>query len=197
MIKFFAFLLAGILAAVLLVGGNVVASARAYDTSPADAIVVLGAAQYWGDPSPVLANRLDHAADLYRQGVAPTIITVGGGMPGDKTTEAQAGVEYLVAQGMPREDLVAIGSGSDTIQSLEAVSKQAADQGWDSLMVVSDRAHVARSSAIAEGLGFETVVSGPASGDGSTLSFERVGRETLGLLRFYLWDRWQLDSGSA
>ncbi|MDA9913214.1 YdcF family protein [Candidatus Nanopelagicales bacterium] len=193
--KLLAVLLAGVLAAVLLVGGNVVASARAYDTSPSDAIVVLGAAQYWGDPSPVLANRLNHAADLYQQGVAPTIVTVGGGMPGDKTTEAQAGVEYLAAKGIPREDLVAIGTGSDTIESLEAVSQQASDQGWDRLMVVSDRAHVARSSAIAEGLGFETVVSGPASGDGSTLSFERVGRETLGLLRFYVWDRWQLERG--
>jgi uncharacterized SAM-binding protein YcdF (DUF218 family) len=193
--KCFGGLLIGFLAAVLLMGGSVVASARAYDTTPADAIVVLGAAQYWGDPSPVLANRLDHAAKLHRQGIAPTIITVGGGMPGDKTTEAQAGLEYLAGRGVPREDLVAIETGTDTIQSLEAVAQRAPAQGWNSLMLVSDRAHVARSSAITEGLGFETMVSGPAIGDGSTLSFERVGRETMGLFRFYLWDRWQLDSG--
>ena len=191
------FVLFGIVTAVvglLLVAGSIVVAGRAYDTTRTDAIVVLGAAQYWGDPSPVFENRLDHALDLYREGVSDTIVTVEGGMPGDKTTEAEAGAAYLAAKGVPETALVAIPTGSDTIESVEAVSRRSQKQGWQSLTLVSDRAHVARSSAIAQGLGFETHTSGPASGDGSKFTFERVGWETLGLVRFYLWDRWQLDS---
>jgi uncharacterized SAM-binding protein YcdF (DUF218 family) len=185
--------IAFVLAAFLLIAGNVVASARAYETTRTDAIVVLGAAQYWSEPSPVFSNRLDHAVDLYQQGVAPTIVTVGGGIPGDKTTEAEAGATYLEQQGIPKSAIAVIPKGSDTIESLEAVASQSQSLGWHSLAIVSDRAHVARSAAVAEGLGFTTTVSGPAAGDGSLLTFERVGWETLGLARFYLWDRWLLD----
>lgn len=183
-----------VLGTVLFLAGNVVSSARSYDTAPSDAIVVLGAAQYWGDPSPVLANRLDHAADLYRMGVASTIITVGGGIPGDKITEAQAGADYLKRKGIPESAVVTIAKGSDTIESLEAVAARAQDNSWNRLAIVSDRAHVARSAAVAETLGFQTSVSGPAGGDGSFLSFERVGWEALGIARFHLWDRWLLES---
>ena len=192
--KALALLVALVLGVVLFLAGNVVSSARSYDTTPSDAIVVLGAAQYWGDPSPVLANRLDHAADLYRMDVAPTIITVGGGIPGDKITEAQAGADFLKSKGSPESAIVAISQGTDTIESLEAVAERAGDNSWGRLAIVSDRAHVARSAAIAEALGFETSVSGPASGDGSLLSFERVGWEALGIARFYLWDRWLMES---
>ena len=194
LVKALALLVALVLGVVLFLAGNVVSSARSYDTTPSDAIVVLGAAQYWGDPSPVLANRLDHAADLYRMDVAPTIITVGGGIPGDKITEAQAGADFLKSKGIPESAIVAISQGTDTIESLEAVAERAGDNSWGRLAIVSDRAHVARSAAIAEALGFETSVSGPASGDGSLLSFERVGWEALGIARFYLWDRWLMES---
>lgn len=194
LVRALAILVAFVLGVVLFLAGNVISSARSYDTAPSDAIVVLGAAQYWGDPSPVLANRLDHAADLYRMGVAPTIITVGGGIPGDKITEAQAGADYLKREGIPDSAIVVISQGSDTIESLEAVAEQAGDHSWNTLAIVSDRAHVARSAAIAGALGFETSVSGPASGDGSLLSFERVGWEALGIARFHLWDRWLLKS---
>ena len=185
--------LAVVLAALLLLAGSVVASARAYGTERTDAIVVLGAAQYWSDPSPVFSNRLDHAIELYRQGVAPEIVTVGGGIPGDVTTEAQAGADYLRRQGIPDSDITVVAKGSDTIESIEAVGRKAKKRGWNSMTIVSDRAHVARSAAVAEGLGFETQTNGPASGDGSLLSFSRVGHESLGLARFYMWDRWLLD----
>ena len=77
------------------------------DRTPTDAIVVLGAAQYQGAPSPVLANRLAHAHELFDDGVADTVITVGGFQPGDITSEAQAGKEELVAEGLRREDVIA------------------------------------------------------------------------------------------
>lgn len=173
---------------------TVVVQARAYDTRPTDAIVVLGASQYQGTPSPVLANRLDYAATLYRQGVAPVIVTVGAGQPGDRTTEAEAGAVYLTGQGIPTQSVVAIPRGHDTLESLEAVAVRADREGWRSITVVSDRAHLARSAAILTAEGFRVHTSGPASGDGAKLTVEYVARESLGLLRFWLWDRWRLES---
>jgi uncharacterized SAM-binding protein YcdF (DUF218 family) len=190
--RFLLFLLALAVAACLLAAGSVVAKGREYDTTVTDAIVVLGASQYWGKPSPVLANRLDYAAELYREGVAPVIVTVGGGIPGDKTTEAQAGANYLVAKGIPADAVVAVPQGRDTVGSLEAVRRRAKRAGWESVTLVSDRAHLARSKAIADALGLDGHVNGPASGDGALLTPEYVARETAGLMRFYAWDRWQI-----
>lgn len=179
--------------AVVAAVGVVVHQARQYDTTPTDAIVVLGASQYWGEPSPVLANRLDHAAQLYRDGVADRIVTVGGGIPGDRTTEAQAGADYLMDRGVPAEAVVVVPRGRDTIGSLKAVARLRDRNSWQSITVVSDRTHLARSAAIADSLGFDAHVSGPASGDGSILTPEYVGRETAGLLRFAVYDRWRLS----
>ena len=182
-------------AAVLILGlaaGQVVSQARQYDVTRTDAIVVLGASQYWGKPSPVLANRLDFAAQLYRDGVAPVILTVGGGIPGDRTTEAEAGANYLQSLGVPATSVMAIPKGRDTITSMEAVAARADRQGWDSITVVSDRAHLARSAAILDALGIATHTNGPAMGDGALLTPEYVARESMGLIRFQAWDRWQL-----
>lgn len=191
--KFVLFCVAVVLGAFLVSAGAVVAEARQYDDTRTDAIVVLGAAQYAGDPSPVFANRLDYAAELYRQGIAPVVITVGGRIAGDVTTEAGSGKAYLAAAGLPADSLVSIPKGSDTITSLQAVASRADRAGWDQITVVSDRAHLARSAAIMQALGFEAHVNGPASGDGSLLTPEYVARESLGLLRFQLWDRWQIS----
>lgn len=178
--------------ALILAAGAVVSQARQYDDSRSDALVVLGAAQYGGEPSPVLANRLDYAAELYRAGVAPFIVTVGGGMPGDRTTEAESGAAYLQRLGVPVDAIVAIPRGRDTLTSLEAVANRGDRQGWDEVTIVSDRAHLARSSAIMAELGFRTHANGPAMGDGALLTPEYVARESLGLVRFHLWDRWRL-----
>ncbi len=186
------------LAAVLLAAGlaaaAVVYQARQYDATSTDAIVVLGASQWDGEPSPVLANRLDHALDLYQAGVSDRIITVGGRLPGDITTEAQAGADYLSKRGIPTTAIVAVPRGDDTISSLRAVSRAAKKLGIDSVTVVSDRSHLARSAAIADTLGFDAHVSGPAAGDGSAITPAYVGREAAGLLRFVAYDRWVLDS---
>ncbi|MFN8125639.1 MAG: YdcF family protein [Candidatus Nanopelagicales bacterium] len=187
-----------VMAAVMLVGmlaaGQVVSAARQYDDTRTDAIVVLGASQYWGKPSPVLANRLDYAARLYADGVAPMIVTVGGGIPGDRTTEAEAGAAYLQSVGVPASAILAVPRGRDTVASMEAVANKAEQAGWTSLTVVSDRAHLARSAAILEALGITAHTNGPASGDGSLLTPEYVARESAGLIRFQVWDRWHLTT---
>src|SRR6201999_3951792 len=98
--------LGAVLVGALVVGGTffrVGQVARADDRDRADVVVVLGAAQYDGEPSAVLSARLDHAARLWRSGVAPTIVTVGGRRAGDAYTEAEAGQRYLVSYGVPED----------------------------------------------------------------------------------------------
>jgi uncharacterized SAM-binding protein YcdF (DUF218 family) len=187
---------AAILVVVLGAVGTVVHQARQYDSRRSDAILVLGASQYWGKPSPVFANRLDYAARLFHEGVADQVITVGGRIPGDRTTEAQAGAEYLTARGVPAAAIVAVPTGRDTIGSLQAVARLKGSRGWDSLTLVSDRTHLARSAAVADSLGFDARVNGPAAGDGATISAEDVAREAAGLLRFAVFDRWTLADRS-
>ena len=113
-------------------------------------------------------------------------------MPGDRTTEAESGSAYLQRLGVPSDAIVAIPKGRDTLTSLAAVANRADREGWGEVTVVSDRAHLARSSAIMSELGFRTHSNGPAMGDGALLTPEYVARESLGLVRFHLWDRWHL-----
>ena len=157
-----------------------------------DAVVVLGAAQFDGEPSPVLRTRLDHAYDLYQQGVAPTIMTVGGNQPGDRFTEAEAGRNYLINRGVPAADIVAVAEGNDTIASLRAVAEQMAALGTRSATLVSDPTHMARSLAIADRLGIEAQSSPSEYGDGTSVTPEYVARETTGFLFFLINQQWSV-----
>ena len=96
--------------------------ARHDDRPTSDAIVVLGASQFNGRPSPVLEARLDHALDLYNGDVAPVVVTVGGSRPGDRYTEGNAGRRWLVDHGVCAADAVAVEKGADTLDSLRAVA---------------------------------------------------------------------------
>lgn len=169
--------------------GYVYAVARQDDRGATDVIVVLGAAQYWSRPSPVLEARLAHARTLFDDGVAPRVITVGGKQPGDLTTEAQAGRRWLVAQGVPAEQVTAVPAGSDTVSSLTAAAREMAEHGWSSATLVTDPAHEARSLAIARALGIEARTSPTQQGPGSSLTADYVVREAAGLLQFWLFDR--------
>ena len=125
--------LGAVLVGGLIVGGTVFRVwqvARVDDRGKADVVVVLGAAQYDGTPSAVLGSRLDHAARLWRDGVAPVIVTVGGRRVGDTYTEAQAGRNYLASYGVPEAAVVPIGEGRDTLESLRAVARRASTAGW-------------------------------------------------------------------
>lgn len=125
----------------------------------ADAIVVLGAAEYDGRPSPVFAGRLDHAQLLYEQHRAPIVIVLGGGQPGDVTTEAEAGRDYLVQQGLPADAVVAEPVGHTTMESLRAAASYMRDHGLRSAFLVSDPWHNLRVRRMASDLGIEGFVS--------------------------------------
>ena len=127
----------------------------AQDADTADAIVVLGAAQYNGEPSPVFRGRLDHALLLWEQGRAETVITVGSKQPGDRMTEAEAGQRYLLDNGVPEDAMVALPVGTTTFESLEAAAEYLHDHGGRSAFLVSDPWHNARVNAMADDLGID------------------------------------------
>jgi uncharacterized SAM-binding protein YcdF (DUF218 family) len=168
------------------------------ERNQADAIVVLGAAQYDGRPSEVFAARLDHAADLYRAGVARHIVTIGGGQPGDRLTEGEAGRRFLVDAGIPASALVSVGTGDDTLVSLRAADQVLRDRDWNSVVLVTDPWHAARSQLIASDLGLSAQVSSVTQGPATAPGVEEryVLRETLGTL-FYLLTGGSSGAGSA
>ena len=144
------------------------------DRDTADAIVVLGAAQYDGEPSRVRAGRLDHAERLWRAGVAPIIVTTGSNLPGDRFTEGYAGYEYLRFAGIPDDALLVITDGASTWEQLAATARQLRLRDLDSVTLVSDPYHALRLTQIADEVGLEASVS---STDGS-LSIRQLARET-------------------
>ncbi len=162
------------------------------DRTPTDAIVVLGAAQFDGRPSPVFAARLDHAAALLRDGVSSRIVTVGGKQPNDRFTEAAAGRNYLLDKGIPARSVTAIGVGNDTVSSLSAFAELAQSKGWDTVTLVTDPAHMARSSAIASALGLDSHANATTQGPGSSLTVEYVLREAAGWVWFNVRERWSV-----
>ncbi len=158
------------------------------DSHPvSDAIVVLGASQYDGRPSGVFEARLRHAVALFEQGVAPRVVTLGGSRPGDRFTEAAAGEEFLVAEGVPRLRVLAVGEGSDTLESLEAYERVAGERGWRSAVLVTDPWHSLRARTMARDLGLEAETSPTRSGPivqtrGTQLRY--IARETAALLLY-------------
>ncbi|HUR15019.1 MAG TPA: YdcF family protein [Mycobacteriales bacterium] len=162
-----------------------------HDEQPrSDAIVVLGASQFDGRPSKVFQARLDHALDLWEKGVAPRVVTVGGGRPGDRFTEAAAAERYLRARGVT--SIVAVGTGSDTLMSLQAVDSEFEQRGWHSAVIVTDPWHSLRSRRMAQDLGIEAFTSptrtGPAVGTrGSELRY--ITRESAAYLYYRVFHR--------
>jgi len=137
--------------------------ARLDQAGPADAIVVLGTAQWNGYPGPVLRARLDHALDLYWQGLAPLIIVTGGRMQGDQFTEAEAARTYLIDAGVPPEAILLENEGRDSWESMQAVAGIAADYGLSRVLLVSDGFHLFRLKLMARDLGLDAIAS-PAPG---------------------------------
>lgn len=151
------------------------ASRQNYDGS-ADAVVVLGAAQYNGTPSPVLQGRLDHGAELYFAGLVDLVVVTGGNQEGDVTTEAKAGYDYLrITAQIPDEALLLEVDGRSTYESLRAAARFLEQRSVDSVILVTDPYHAKRSLLIAEEVGLEAEVSPTTSG----ASFDRLAQETL------------------
>lgn len=158
-----------VLISALVVGGTgirVWQVARLDDREPADIVIVLGAAQYSGKPSAILEARLKHAKNLYDQGVVSYVVTSGGRQEGDRYTEADAGVRWLTARGLPPDRVVGVGEGNDTLGSVRAVANVAKQRGWTSAVIVSDPWHSMRARTMArdEGLGAQSspTHTGPA-----------------------------------
>src|SRR5688572_2122309 len=145
----------------------------------ADAIVVLGAAQYDGRPSPVFQARLDHAAYLYREQFSARVIVTGGKRPGDRFTEAEAGRAYLTQQGIPEEDITGEDDGRTTLQSLRQVRKIAVEEDIDSVLLVSDPLHSERIKRMASDLGFDEAYASWASYSQLQRSRETKAKELL------------------
>ena len=116
---------------------------------PADAIVVLGAAQYDGSPSPVFEARLGHAVSLYETGLAQVLVVTGGGAEGDRTTEAAVGRAYALARGVPDSAILVEDRSRTTVQSLDAVGAMLRQRGLRNVVFVSDRTHMLRVLRIA------------------------------------------------
>lgn len=120
-----------------------------------DAIVVLGTAQYNGRPSPSLAARLDHAIALYAEGDAPYLITTGGKLPGDWTTEAEVGRKYAMARAVPDSAILMETTGRSTLESMQNVRAVMDANGLRTALFVSDRSHMLRVLRLAQDQGIE------------------------------------------
>lgn len=134
-------------------------TARHDGARPSDAIVVLGAAQYDGTPSPVFAARLDHARDLYERGVAPLVVVTGGKQPGDRFTEAAVGADYLIAHGVPDSAILRETTSRNSWESLRASARFLFPRDLRRVVLVSDPFHSLRIRLTAEEVGFDAVTS--------------------------------------
>lgn len=130
----------------------------------AAAIVIPGAAQLDGKPGEVLLARLQEAKRLYRDGVAPIIITVGSGAPGDRTTEAAAGRYWLTRNGLPKSAVIAIATGRDTRRQTGAYIKELKNRNLTSVVIATDPYHCRRSITMAKDLDISATCSPVQSG---------------------------------
>jgi uncharacterized SAM-binding protein YcdF (DUF218 family) len=134
-------------------------SDQASAAQPVDAIVVLGAAQYDGQPSPQLAARLDHVVTLFEDGAAPLVVATGGKQPSDRFTEAESSAQYLVERGIPSAAILMESSGRTTVESMAATADLLEQRGLDRVLIVTDPYHALRSRLIAQDAGLTAYVS--------------------------------------
>jgi uncharacterized SAM-binding protein YcdF (DUF218 family) len=184
------FLVALVLTVVLLVvatAGAIWWTAR-HDARPtSDAIVVLGSAQYDGVPSSIFAARLEHAIVLWKDGVAPVIVTVGGKADGDRFTEAEAGAQYLSQAGVPDDALLPVPEGVDTLESMRSVSAAFDERGWSTAVLVTDPWHAMRTQRMAADAGIDAAASPTRQGPAvysRTTQVRYIFRETAAYLLY-------------
>ena len=156
-------------------------ASRRDDAQQAEAIVVFGAAQYNGRPSPVLRARLDHAAALYEDDLAPTIVVTGGQQPGDRTNEATASAAYLRREyGIPDEDILREVSSENSWQQMASAANELRKRDKEQVILVTDPFHAARVQAMAEELGLDSHVSPTRTSPiGGTRELKHFARETV------------------
>jgi uncharacterized SAM-binding protein YcdF (DUF218 family) len=183
----------------VIIGGLIVLVATAATTlriwsqgskdeqQPADAIVVLGAAQYDGRPSPVFEARLEHAVELWHQGLADAFVVTGGKLQGDRTTEAAVARQYAIEHGVPESAIFGEDEAHNTLTSLTAVADKLRKRDMRSAIFVSDPTHMLRVLKIADDLGIEAYGSPTSSSpiQEDTLRTVQATLHELGALAVY------------
>lgn len=188
---------AALLAAYVVVTfGQVWLASHQDDARPAQAIIVLGAAQFDGRPSNVLAARLDHAAELFKRGLAPLIVVTGGKQPGDRFTEAEASANYLAARGVPGGAIERETTSTNSYDELAATARFLRERNINDVVLVSDPFHAYRIDAIAHDVGMNAHVSPTSTSPVHGLDNARaLVRETVAvaagrLIGYDRLDRW-------
>jgi uncharacterized SAM-binding protein YcdF (DUF218 family) len=181
--------LAGFLLLLVYAIYRITAEGDVDDARPADAIVVLGAAQFSGRPGGVFEARLQHAVDLWKEGLAPYLIVTGGKLPADITTEAATARAWAVANGVPNEAILDEDRGRNTLQSLEGVAAILRAHQLRSAVFVSDRTHMLRVLRMAKDQGV-TAWGSPTATSPTDLEADRrwrsIAHELAGLAAYYV-----------
>jgi vancomycin permeability regulator SanA len=172
------FILLLIIVVPLYVAGNIWYTAKNTTAEKSDLILVMGAAQFDGRPSEVLLARLNHAKSIFKDGLAPRIYTVGGGAPGDRTTEAAASKAWLINNGVNKTKVLAIAKGRDTLSSTKAYVEQMRKSKLSSAVIITDPYHCYRAIKMAKDLGIKATCSAVESGPAANSGIKYLARET-------------------
>ena len=172
------FILLLIIVIPLYVAGSIWYTAKNTTTEKSDVILVMGAAQFDGRPSEVLLARLNHAKSIFKAGLAPRIYTVGGGAPGDRTTEAAASKAWLIDNGVNKTNVLAIAKGRDTLSSTKAYVEQMRKAKFSSVVIVTDPYHCYRAIKMAKDRGIKATCSEVESGPAANSGIKYLARET-------------------
>jgi vancomycin permeability regulator SanA len=162
----------------LYVAGNIWYTAKNTTAEKSDVILVMGAAQFDGRPSEVLLARLNQAKSIFKAGLAPRIYTVGGGAPGDRTTEAAASKAWLIGNGISKTNVLAIAKGRDTLSSTKAYVEQMRKSNFSSVVIVTDPYHCYRAIKMAKDRGIKPTCSAVKSGPAANSGIKYLARET-------------------
>jgi uncharacterized SAM-binding protein YcdF (DUF218 family) len=181
------FLTATILSFLIVTAERVVEASSQQELHPADAIVVFGAAEYSGRPSPVLRARLDHALDIFHRGLAPVVITTGGAALDPTFSEGGVGRDYLMHHGVPERSLIAETQGRDTSESAERVAVIMSANGLHSCIAVSDAYHVFRIRKLLEYEGVHPVYIAPRPDSRPRSIFQRGVASLREATSYLLW----------
>ncbi|MFB3813900.1 MAG: YdcF family protein [Terriglobales bacterium] len=176
----------GMAALFAVVANRVERQAPVDEARPAGAIIVFGAAEYVGRPSPVYRARLDHAYDLFQQGIAPLVITTGGAAKDLKFTEGGVGRDYLRSRGIPDLNLIAETQGNDTAESAARTATILRANGITDCVAVSDAYHLFRVKRMLEAQGIKVYVS-PRPDSIPRTAWARAAAALREALSFFLW----------
>ena len=181
--------LAGFLLLLVSAIYRITAQGEIDEARPADAIVVLGAAQFNGQPGGVFEARLEHAVDLWKQGLAPYLIVTGGKLPADITTEAATARAWAIAHGVPKASILGENLGRNTLESMDGVAAILRAHDLHRVLFVSDRTHMLRVLRMARDLGI-TGFGSPTPTSPTDLEADRrwrsIAHELAGLAAYYV-----------